>query len=127
MPVSFDTFERLKDRGLSLYKAGDYVAAKPFLMQAAEAMIQIAAQEKDPARRVRRKAMAAELIEFAGQCDTKAADKKANRGRAEASGEDGEATKASDWIVKEKPDIGFDDIAGLEECKHEIRMKMIYP
>ena len=126
MPVSYDTFERLKDRGLSLYKAGDYAAAKPFLMQAADAMIQIAGQTNEPDRRSRRKAMAAELIEFAKQCDDRAEHKKTQR-RAEASGEDGEAAKASDWIVREKPDLGFDDIAGLDDVKHEIRMKMIYP
>jgi len=126
MPVSFDTFERLKDRGLALYKAGDYAAAKPFLMQAADAMIQIAGETADPARRSRRKIMATELIEFARQCDDRAEQRKNHR-RAEASGEDSDASKASDWIVREKPEIGFGEIAGLEDVKLEIRMKMIYP
>ncbi|MFQ5424842.1 MAG: hypothetical protein ACE5F9_12785 [Phycisphaerae bacterium] len=40
MSISLNTFERLKDRGLAAYKAGDYAAAKPFLMQAADAIIQ---------------------------------------------------------------------------------------
>ncbi len=39
MSISYDTFERLKDRGLAAYKAGDFVADKPFLMQAADTMI----------------------------------------------------------------------------------------
>ena len=44
MPVSYNTFERLKDRGLAAFKSGDYKAAKPYLMQAADAIIKIAAE-----------------------------------------------------------------------------------
>ncbi|MBN2562527.1 MAG: ATP-binding protein [Phycisphaerae bacterium] len=126
MTVSYNTFERLKEKGLAAYKAGDYGAAKPYLMQAADAMIKIAGETTDPGRRRRRKAMATELIEFAKQCDVRAADKKHHR-RTAASEEDEGGAKASDWIVREKPNISFDDIAGLEDVKHEIRMKMIYP
>lgn len=127
MSVSYDTFERLKDRGLAAYKAGDYAAAKPFLMQAADAIIKIAAETTDAGRRQRRKAMAAELIEFAKQCDIKGVQRKEDRRKA-ASGEDDEkGANAQDWIVRDKPSIRFADIAGLEDVKHEIRLKMIYP
>lgn len=126
MSVSYETYERLKDRGLASYKNGDYAAAKPFLMQAADAMIKIAAETPDAAQRNRRKAMAAELIEFARQCDQRVEDKRTNRRAAAKDGDDSGA-KAGDWIVREAPDIGFDDIAGLEDVKHEIRLKMIYP
>jgi transitional endoplasmic reticulum ATPase len=126
MPVSYDTFERLKDKGLAAYKSGDYAAAKPYLMQAADAIIKIASQTTEAERRRRRKAMAAELIEFAKQCDERAAVKKAGPRAADKEGDDGGA-KAADWIVREKPSVRFDDIAGLEDVKQEIRMKMIYP
>jgi transitional endoplasmic reticulum ATPase len=33
----------------------------------------------------------------------------------------------SPWLVVEKPDLTFDDIAGLEDVKEQIRIKMIYP
>jgi len=126
MPVSYDTFERLKERGLAAYKNGDYAAAKPYLMQAADAMIKIAGETDNASQRTRRKAMAAELIEFAKQCDQRSEDKRTNR-RAAAKDGDDSGGKASDWIIREVPDIGFDDIAGLEDVKHEIRLKMIYP
>ncbi len=126
MSVSLPTFERLKERGLAAYKAGNYAEAKPFLMQAADAMIKIAGETADLARRQRRKAMAAELIEFAKQCDSRAADKKTGRRQASKDGEESGAD-ASDWIVREKPGVKFDDIAGLDDVKQEIRMKMIYP
>ncbi|MFQ5424846.1 MAG: ATP-binding protein [Phycisphaerae bacterium] len=127
MSISLNTFERLKDRGLAAYKAGDYAAAKPFLMQAADAMIKIAGETEHAGRRQRRKAMAAELIEFARSCDEKAEHKKARKGRTAARDGDETGADAADWVVREKPDISFDDIAGLEDVKQEIRMKMIYP
>ena len=127
MSVSIATFERLKDKGLAAYKSGDYAAAKPYLMQAADAIINIAAETEQGGRRQRRKAMAAELIEFAKSCDEKAEDKKAGRRRTADKDADDSGADAADWIVKERPTIGFDDIAGLEDVKQEIRMKMIYP
>lgn len=126
MPVSYNTFERLKDKGLAAYKAGEYAVAKPYLMQAADAIIKIAAETTDVARRNRRKAMAAELIEFARQCDERAVAKKEGR-RAAAREDEDSGAKAADWIIREKPTIGFDDIAGLDDVKQEIRLKMIYP
>ncbi|MFQ5411072.1 MAG: ATP-binding protein, partial [Phycisphaerae bacterium] len=126
MPVSYNTFERLKDKGLANFKSGDYKAAKPYLMQAADAIIKIAGETENATQRNRRKAMAAELIEFAKLCD-KRGDQKKTRRRTAARDGDESTTSASDWIVREKPDLSFDDIAGLEEVKHEIRLKMIYP
>src|SRR5439155_12513101 len=34
---------------------------------------------------------------------------------------------AEQWMVKEKPTIRFADVAGLEDVKQDIRLKMIYP
>jgi len=127
MSVSYATFERLKDKGLATYKRGDYGAAKPFFIQAADAIIKIAGETEDAARRRRRKAMAAELIDFAKQCDVRGQQRRDGRGRAAAADDDDKGADASDWIIREKPGIGFDDIAGLEDVKHDIRMKMIYP
>ena len=126
MTVSYNTFERLKDRGLAAYKTGDYKAAKPYLMQAADAIINIAGETENAAQRQRRKAMAAELIEFAKSCDKRAVQKRTKR-RTAARDTDESTTDAADWIVREKPNISFDDIAGLDDVKHEIRLKMIYP
>ena len=38
---TFATFKRLKDKGLAALKQGDYVAAKPYLIQAGECIIEI--------------------------------------------------------------------------------------
>lgn len=126
MSVSYNTFERLKEKGLAHFKNGEYSAAKPYLMQAADAIIKIAAETDNGKQRDRRKAMAAELIEFAKLCDQRQDQKRTGR-RAAANEDDENKSNAQDWIVREKTDISFDDIAGLEDVKHEIRMKMIYP
>lgn len=131
MPSSFATFQRLKDKGVAALKAGDYVSARPYLIQAAECMIEIAEANPNASERVEQEAYARELIELARDCE-----KKAGRGgRGAGGGGRGERARddedkgpdASDWIVREKPTVGFDDIAGLDEVKEEIYLKMIYP
>lgn len=39
----------------------------------------------------------------------------------------GDETQAESWIVKERPNVRFDDIAGLEDVKEQIRLKLLYP
>lgn len=127
MPVSFTTFERLKDKGVAAYRKGDYSAAKPYLIQAAECIIELAGQAKSEEIRAQHEAYARELIELAKDCDRAAGEGRTGRPRAKArEGEDGGAD-ASEWIIRDKPTIGFDDIAGLDDVKEDIRLKMIYP
>ena len=127
MTVSFATFERLKTKGVSAYKKGDYAAAKSYLVEATECVIELAeAAESDDVRR-QHEEIAAELIDLAKECDALKGGPKRERPRVrEQEGDDG-GRDASEWIVSEKPDIGFDDIAGLEDVKEDIRLKMIYP
>jgi transitional endoplasmic reticulum ATPase len=125
MPISFATFERLKDKGLVAYRAGDYAAARPYLVQAAECMIELAESAKTPDLRAQHEAYARELLDLAKNCQRAAA--LGGNGRAKAREGDDDQTDAKDWIVREKPNISFDDIAGLDEVKSEIRLRMIYP
>jgi len=125
--VTFETFERAKARGFDAYHKGQYAAAKAYLSDAARHLIQIAEGKgaDDPLRSEYGDA-AAEMLRLARKCDQlKDKPPKKAKKRAKDDGDDG--ADASDWIVSEKPDVGFDDIAGLEEVKEEIRMKMIYP
>ena len=39
----------------------------------------------------------------------------------------GDDAQAETWLVQEKPSIRFDDIAGLEDVKEQIRVKLLYP
>lgn len=125
MGVTFATFERLKNKGVVAYRQGDYGAAKPYLIQAAECMIELAETAQSPDLRLQHEAYARELMDLARDCDHAGPQRRPGRAKAK-EGDDGGAN-ASDWIVREKPSISFDDIAGLDGVKEEIRLKMIYP
>jgi transitional endoplasmic reticulum ATPase len=45
----------------------------------------------------------------------------------ESSAEGEGQSSANQWIVKEKPTVRFDDVAGLDDVKEDIRLKMVYP
>ncbi|MHC4778891.1 MAG: AAA family ATPase [Planctomycetota bacterium] len=51
----------------------------------------------------------------------------AKREAVEGGADDEVEKKESDWLLKEKPEITFDDIAGLEDAKEQIRVRMVYP
>jgi len=137
MSVSFSTFDRLKSKGVAAYQNGEYLAAKTYLADAAGCMIELAETAKTPETRRQHEELAAELIALAKDCDRlhgggpgrRDGGTKGRRpeGAKQRAGVDESGADAADWIVRDKPDIGFDDIAGLEDVKQEIRLKMIYP
>lgn len=134
MASTFATFTRLKDKGLAALRDGDCVSARPYLIQAAECMIELAEANADAKQRAEQESYARELIELAKDCDRRLKRGAggrgvgpAARGGREKARDDDAGPDASDWVVREKPNIRFDDIAGLDDVKQEIRLKMIYP
>ena len=126
--ATFATFKRLKDKGVAALKQGDYIAARPYLIQAAECMIELSEANKDPDQRAEQEGYAKELLDLAKDCDRKAKHGGGGvRGGDRARDGDENGADAADWIIREKPNIRFADIAGLEDVKEEIYLKMIYP
>jgi SpoVK/Ycf46/Vps4 family AAA+-type ATPase len=126
MTMSFATFERLKDKGVAAFKAGDYVVARTYLLDASECVIELAEKARSDETRRQHEELAVEIMELAKECERRRNPRDRNRTpQREADGDN--RTDASEWIMREKPDIGFDDIAGLEDIKEDIRLKMIYP
>jgi transitional endoplasmic reticulum ATPase len=127
--ATFSTFNRLKDKGLAALKQGDYVAAKPYLIQAAECMIELSEENKDLKQKAEQEEYASELMDLAKSCDRKSkgggGPAGGRRDRAREEEEDG--AKAQDWVVRDKPNVRFDDIAGLDDVKQQILLKMIHP
>jgi transitional endoplasmic reticulum ATPase len=79
-----------------------------------------------------RRDMAGKLLELARDCQSaKSANRRPGAARRPSADESAAAaeseTSAQQWIVREKPSIRFDDVAGLEDVKQDIRMRMIYP
>jgi transitional endoplasmic reticulum ATPase len=128
MASSYNTFQRLKDKGVSAYKVGDYAVARSYLLQAAECSVQLA--EETPAPDVRRQyeELAEELMDLARACSHRRRLGGGPRRKTDMISErDDGGGRVGDWIVRERPNIRFDDIAGLDDVKAEIKLKMIYP
>ena len=89
MAVSFATFERLKNKGVSAYKDGDYLAAKTYLIEAAECMVELAEGTKSAEARRQHEEVAAELIDLAKDCDDRKGKSGPGRRRAREKEEDG--------------------------------------
>lgn len=129
MPATFATFQRLKDKGVAAMKEGDYVGARPYLIQAAECMIELAEETGAQAERAEREQLARDLLGLAKDCEKRAAGGKGGgvRTRDRARDDEDKGPNAEDWVIKEKPNVRFADIAGLEDVKSEINLKMIHP
>lgn len=112
---------------MSAFQKGDYTSARTYLTEAAECMVELAETAESAELRRQREQIAAELIDLAKHSDRRKSRQDGAPPRIRAKETDEESRDASDWMVKDKPDIGFDDIAGLEDIKQEIRLKMIYP
>jgi transitional endoplasmic reticulum ATPase len=131
--ISYDTFERYKQKGLDARRAGQWDSARIYLLEAARAMLELSKSAQGEDLREARRQTSAKLLELAKDCEkAKSENRKsqiANRksAGAEQSSESEGEQKASDWTVKEKPSIRFEHVAGLEDVKENIRLKMLYP
>src|SRR5437762_2822761 len=135
--VSWDTFERYRQKGLDARRAGQWDSARVYLLEAARAIVELSKQAQGEELREARRQTASKLLELAKDCETA---KQENRrgpifsggpqgrgGSSEKSSESDGGASASDWIVKEKPSLRFDDVAGLDGVKEDIRLRMLYP
>jgi transitional endoplasmic reticulum ATPase len=125
MSVRFamENFERYKERGLRAYREGDWRDARYSLLKAAEYLFKVAAESEGRLREVR-KERAADLVKMAKGIDVNAP---AIPPRRRAAAAEGKEDDGQSFQQAEKPDVDFDDIAGLDDVKEEIRIKVIYP
>jgi transitional endoplasmic reticulum ATPase len=135
MSVSWDTFERYRQKGLDARRAGQWESARVYLLEAARAMVSLSKEAQGEELREGRQAMAQRLLELARDCESASRDNRKpqaarrsapSASSAPASEAEGEQS-AKQWILREKPSLRFTDVAGLEDVKQDIRLKMIYP
>ncbi|MFQ5474090.1 MAG: hypothetical protein ACE5FA_14570, partial [Dehalococcoidia bacterium] len=101
MTVSFATFDRLKGKGVAAYQNGDYLAARTYLVDAAECMLEMAEGTKSTDARRQHEELATELIDLAKECDRlqKTGGKPRSGPGRRREKEDDSGADASDWIV----------------------------
>src|SRR5918998_4248536 len=76
MSVSWDTFERYKQKGLDARRAGQWDSARIYLLEAARAMLELSKSAQGEELKSARREMSAKLLELARDCD---AAKRENR------------------------------------------------
>src|SRR3712207_227594 len=124
MAVTWDNFERYRQKGLDARRAGQWDSARIYLLEAARAMVALSKEAQGEELREGRRQMAAKLLELARDCEqAKQENRRAPGARGggvsggkggsspqrekSSDGEDGK--DASDWIVKEKSAFRFAD------------------
>jgi transitional endoplasmic reticulum ATPase len=140
MAVTLEHYQRYAQRALDAYKAMNYDVAREYFLRAAEVMTLLSKQADSEELREVRRQVAEKALERAKQCE-QAKKNQQNRPRGGStstktrprpgSGDQAEGDEdgadADKWIVKEKPKLRFDDVAGLDDVKEDIRLRMIYP
>lgn len=132
MSAAWDAFERYKQKGLDARRAGQWDSARIYLLEAAKSMLELSKATADAQLKQARHDMSGRLLELAKDCDVaKSENRKSQitnpKSAAESSNESTDGANAHDWIVREKPSLRFDDVAGLDDVKEDIRLKMLYP
>jgi hypothetical protein len=115
--ASWDSFERFRQKGLDARRAGQWDAARTYLLEAARAMTELAREAQGEELRTGRQDIAARLLELAAirrrrrPNDVARARSPAPR-EQDASGEaEGSASPTSGSSRRSRP-ITFDDVAG---------------
>lgn len=112
------------ERGLDLQSQGNLEQARFNYLKAAEFLFKAAEKERGQTRKQRIQ-QAEALVERASALQVKSKTSVPKGDKPEAAPTASEETK--EWLVAEKPNIRFADVAGLEEVKEQIRLRMIYP
>jgi transitional endoplasmic reticulum ATPase len=98
-----------------------YMSARRHYLKAAENLFQ-AAENSPPELRLIRLEKAEQLLELARRLDEKSPDHRQAKSPAPAA-EGG----TQSFLMHEPGDVTLADVAGLEEAKEQIRLRMIYP
>lgn len=121
MSVLSDTFELYMKKGKEAKEKGNVALAKRNFLLAGQTMMQMAKQSQGKLKEVRME-RARRLVEIAENMNKK--PEKLDKKPSEDQAEDEEVKK---WQVAEIPKIKFSDVAGLEDVKKAITIRMINP
>lgn len=110
-----DEYNELRIKGMRAYDIGDYNLANELFIKASSVAAQIAARATSPSTKMQFSRLSKDLFEFAG---TKCKDIATNGNVDEVTKEDKKNTSSK---------VTFDDIAGLEDVKQMLKLKVVYP
>jgi len=132
MRFLFETYKQHHDEGIAAHKVGNYPKARMHYLMAAKYLCAMAKETEAEFKQQRLK-KAQRLIDIAKELEgrekvTKGSDAwdSIKKGRR-VPVEDEEESKADRWIVTNPPKTSFNDVAGLEDVKKLIKLRVIYP
>ena len=114
------------DSGLAAQAAGRLDEARRHYLDAAEALFNAAKQSKGDLK-AKRIAQAEDLLARAEALSAKAETPPAKGAPSKPEPATATDDKVAEWLVAERPNVRFDDVAGLDDVKEQIRLKLIYP
>ncbi len=125
----YDNFKKYQEKGVQALKEENNEEAKKYLLKAAEALFKLAKnntgslkkQWEESANNIYEKALA---IEIDGESHARPSSKKSPRKRSKNQPDDTTNTFVPMTTI---PDIGFEDVIGLEDVKKYIKMNVIKP
>jgi transitional endoplasmic reticulum ATPase len=121
-------FSEFREKGIAAYRAARWKDARYLLLKASEHLFQLAKESGGRLREARIE-NAKKLSEMAKRIDPDAppsgAPPAGAAGKARLAEERGE--EGTRFRKVERPSVRFADIAGLDEVKEQVRLKMIYP
>lgn len=133
MPKRFllESFEKHKAKGIARFRMGELEEARYHFLKAAQYLLELARQTEGSLREARLR-RARELVELARNVHSRRetlrpVPRPGGAPGPEPAPQDPGPQVPQEWIVSEKPRLRFDDIAGLEDVKEQIRIKMILP
>ena len=112
--------ERMEE-GLAAQTAGNPDRARRHYLQAAEYLFKAAAKSKGHFKGQRTQ-YAEELLQRALALETAVRPRLPLEPAAAANGPD-----SVPWLIHDRPAVRFDDVAGLDQVKEQIQLKLIYP
>lgn len=136
MRFLFETYRQHHDEGIAAHRNGDYPKARMHYLMAAKYLCAMA-KETDAEFKQERLKKAQRLIDIAKELEGKTAKPTTDKHRLQPQIDtdkhglkeidEEEETKADKWIVTNPPKTSFDDVAGLEDVKKVIALRVIYP
>ncbi len=115
----YNNFTSYKAGGLEDFRASRFADARFKLLKAGEFLYKLAGVTKNTKIRKERIRNAGRLLEMAKAIDvTKPAPRETEKD---------DSDEAASFHAVERPKIKFSDIAGLDDVKEQVRLKMIYP
>lgn len=119
-----ERFKEHKEKGLAAWNSGDGREARYNLLKASEWLFKLA-KVSDGKIREERTRNAQRLVDMARSIDS--SGKMPKKKVAAKAVDGGDAASDTQFRAVERPTLRLADVAGLEDAKEQIRLKMIYP